>query len=44
MMEAARAGLGPLTFGQLHAISLSLFAIKILLVLVLAVRAARSSA
>jgi len=44
MMEAARAGQGALGFGQLHAISLGLFAVKILLVLALAVRAARASA
>lgn len=39
LMAAARAGHGVLGFGQLHAVSVSLFALKILLVLVLAVRA-----
>lgn len=40
MMEAARAGQGPLSFGQLHAISFGLFGVKMLLVLALALRAA----
>jgi len=38
MMEAARAGQGSLTFGQLHAISLAFFGLKGLLVLALAWR------
>ena len=40
LLPAARAGQGPLSFGQLHAVSLAFFAAKILLVLVLAWRAA----
>lgn len=40
LMAAARAGQGTLSFGQLHAISLGLFALKGVLVLVLAWRAA----
>lgn len=44
MMEAARAGQGALSFGQLHAISLVLFGVKLLLVLALAVRATRHTA
>jgi hypothetical protein len=40
MMAAARAGLGPLSFGQLHAVSAGFFAVKLLLVLALAWRAA----
>jgi hypothetical protein len=39
-MPAARAGQGPLSFGQLHAVSAVFFGIKGLLVLVLAWRAA----
>lgn len=39
MMEAARAGQGTLSFGQLHAISFSLFGLKMVLVLALALRA-----
>jgi hypothetical protein len=39
-MPAARAGQGPLRFGQLHAVSAVFFGIKGLLVLVLAWRAA----
>lgn len=39
MMAAARAGQGALSFGALHAISLALFGLKILLVLALAWRA-----
>jgi hypothetical protein len=38
MMEQARAGVGALGFGQLHAISVGFFALKLLLVAVLAVR------
>lgn len=40
MMAAARLGQGSLSFGQLHAISLLFFALKGVLVLVLAWRAA----
>lgn len=39
LLPAARAGQGPLSFGQLHAVSLAFFALKILLVGVLAWRA-----
>ncbi|MDE1949474.1 MAG: DUF4149 domain-containing protein [Burkholderiales bacterium] len=38
MMEAARAGQGSFSFGQLHAVSASFFGVKILLVLTLAWR------
>jgi hypothetical protein len=42
MMEAARSGTAtPLTFGQLHAMSLAFFGVKGLLVLAMAVKAAR---
>lgn len=41
MMAAARAGQGSLSFGQLHAISSGFFALKGLLLLVLAWRAAK---
>jgi hypothetical protein len=40
MMAAARAGEGPFSFGQLHAVSLGFFGLKGLLVLALAWRAA----
>ncbi len=40
MMEAARAGQGGLGFGQLHAISVAFFGVKLVLVLALAWRAA----
>jgi hypothetical protein len=40
MMAAARAGEGPLSFGQLHAVSAAFYAVKLLLVLALAWRAA----
>ena len=40
LMAAARAGQGPLSFGQLHAISAGFYAIKLVLVLTLAWRAA----
>jgi len=40
MMAAARAGLGALSFGQLHALSAVFYGIKLLLVLALAWRAA----
>lgn len=40
LLPAARAGQGLLSFGQLHAVSLAFFAAKILLVLILAWRAA----
>jgi hypothetical protein len=39
LMEAARAGQGPLSFGQLHALSAAFFAVKLVLVLALAWRA-----
>jgi hypothetical protein len=41
VMQAARAGQGALSAGQLHAISVALFAVKGLLVLALAWRATR---
>lgn len=41
MMDAARAGEGTLSFGQLHAISSAFFGIKLILVLLMAWRAAR---
>ena len=41
MMPAARAGQGPLSFGQLHAVSSVLYAVKVLLLAVLAWRAAK---
>ncbi len=44
MMPAARAGQGPLSFGQLHAASSAFYGLKCLLVLVLAWRAARPAA
>lgn len=44
MMAAARLGQGTLSFGQLHAISLLFFALKGVLVLVLAWRAAAPAA
>jgi len=40
MMVAARAGQGPLSFGQLHAVSAAFYGVKVLLVLALAWRAA----
>ena len=40
MRPAARAGQGPLSFGQLHLISVALFGIKLVLIAVLAWRAA----
>jgi hypothetical protein len=40
MMAAARAGQGPLSFGQLHAVSAGFYGVKLLLVLALAWRAA----
>jgi hypothetical protein len=40
-MQAARAGQGSLSFGQLHAISSAFYVVKLLLVLALAWRAAR---
>jgi hypothetical protein len=43
LMPAARSGGGPLSFGQLHAISMLFFGVKTLLVLALAWRAARPS-
>ncbi len=41
MMPAARAGQGPLSFGQLHALSSAFYAVKVLLLLALAWRAAK---
>lgn len=41
LMEAARAGQGSLSFGQLHAVSTAFFGVKLLLVLALAWRAGR---
>lgn len=41
MMQAARAGGGLLSFGQLHAVSTAFYLVKVLLVLALAWRAAR---
>jgi Domain of unknown function (DUF4149) len=41
LMPAARMGQGPLSFGQLHAVSLAFFAAKILAVLALTWRAAQ---
>lgn len=43
MLPMARAGQGPFSFGQLHAASVALFALKIALVLTLAWRAGRPS-
>ena len=43
LLPAARSGTGPLSFGQLHAISVLFFGVKTLLVLALAWRAARPS-
>ncbi len=43
LMEAARAGAGGWSFVQLHAISAAFYALKVLLVLALAWRAARDS-
>jgi hypothetical protein len=40
LISAARGGTGPLSFGQLHAISVLFFGVKTLLVLALAWRAA----
>jgi hypothetical protein len=42
MMTSARAGQGPLSFGQLHAVSTAFFGLKLILVAVLAWRAAFS--
>jgi len=39
MMAAARTGQGPLSFGQLHAVSAAFYIVKLVLVLVLAWRA-----
>lgn len=41
MMAAAKAGQGPLSFGQLHAVSAAFYGAKALLVLGLALRASR---
>jgi hypothetical protein len=43
MLVAARAGQGALSFGQLHAISVAFFGVKLVLVLTLAWRASRAS-
>lgn len=43
MMAAAKAGQGPLSFGQLHAVSAAFYVTKALLVVVLATLAARST-
>jgi hypothetical protein len=43
MLTAARAGQGALSFGQLHAISVAFFAVKLLLVHALAWRASKLS-
>lgn len=43
LMPAARAGQGPLSFGQLHAASFALFGVKMVAVLALAWRAASGS-
>ena len=43
MMLGARTGEGPLSFGQLHALSVAFFAIRICLVLALAWRAAAAA-
>ena len=43
MMAAAKAGQGPLSFGQLHAVSAAFYVVKALLVAVLAVIAARAA-
>jgi hypothetical protein len=43
LLPGARSGLGALSFGQLHAISVLFFGVKALLVLALAWRAARPS-
>ncbi len=39
LMEAARGGQGALSFGQLHAISLAFYGLKLVLVLALSWRA-----
>lgn len=41
MLPAARAGAGPLSFGQLHGLSVAFFAVKALLIAALAWRATR---
>lgn len=43
MMDAARAGQGALSFGQLHAVSAAFYGVKLVLVLALAWRAARGA-
>jgi hypothetical protein len=43
-VEQARAGTGPLTFGQLHAVSVAFFGVKLLLVAALAWRVTRPGA
>lgn len=41
MMAAARAGSGPLSFGQLHAVSATFYGVKVVLVVALAALALR---
>lgn len=41
MMDAARLGQGPLSFGQLHAVSVAFFGVKAVLIAALAWRALR---
>lgn len=43
LMAGARSGQGPLSFGQLHAISVGFFGAKLLCILALAWRAARAT-
>jgi hypothetical protein len=43
VMAAAKAGQGPLSFGQLHAVSAAFYVVKALMVAVLAVIAARAA-
>ena len=43
LLPGARSGVGPLSFGQLHAVSVLFFGVKALLVLALAWRATRPS-
>jgi hypothetical protein len=43
LVDAARAGQGGLSFGQLHAVSVGFFAVKLVLVAVMAVKASRLS-
>ena len=43
MLASARAGQGPLSFGQLHAVSVGFFAVKLVLVTALAWRSVKPS-